>query len=296
MNELPEALAEYEAATRPTPEATARVAARLGRPRRRRPTILVAAAALLIAGVGLTRLLSAPAPVDRVLVDRGEAPLTDTVGLVWRGQGHAAGDEQAPVITWVQGELSVEVAPDRGVELAVRTDEAVVAVVGTGFVVTRDALGTTTRVTHGRVDVTCVDGSRVRLGAGESLVCRPVRAAPLLRRARALADADPAGALADVDAALVDPSRPESLDDELAGLRVALLSRLDRGPEALAAADAYLATPGARAEEVARLALGHAEGAARCRYLAVLTHPSPSDREEMIRCAEPSAPSPTLPR
>lgn len=295
MNELSEAIADYEAATRPSPAATGRVTARLRRPRRR-PHRLLAAAALLAAGLGLARLLTAPAPVDRALADRGEAPLTDTVGLVWRGQGHASGDERAPVIDWVQGELSVEVTPDRGVQLSVRTDEATVAVVGTGFVVTRDALGTATRVAHGRVDVSCIDGTHALLGAGDSLVCRPVRAAPLLRRARARAETDPEGALADIDAALVDPGRPGLLDDELAGLRVALLSRLDRGAEVLVAADAYLAKAGPRADEVARLALGHAEGSRRCRYLRVLSAPTPNEQAEIGRCAEPSDPSPTLPR
>jgi hypothetical protein len=78
------------------------------------------------------------------------------------------------------------VEPDRGVALQVRTDEAVVSVVGTGFDVTRDALGTSVAVRHGKVRVECHQGEPTLLGEGESTTCLPVSAAGMLGRARAL--------------------------------------------------------------------------------------------------------------
>ena len=47
-------------------------------------------------------------------------------------------------------EVALEVSPDRGVYLGVYTEEATVVVIGTGFDVRRDPLGTSVEVRHGR--------------------------------------------------------------------------------------------------------------------------------------------------
>lgn len=217
-----------------------------------------------------------PASFELPLRESGELRASTLVQLRWAGEGDVSGAEQAPRIAWRQGTLDVEVVPERNVDLVVTTDEARVQVHGTVFSVTRDALGTAVAVTRGVVSVECAGGAAFRLAGGMSTTCGPVRAAALLRRARALQEKDPAAALADIDQALRDATRPLILDDELLALRVALLGRNGRNAEAVQAAVAYVRGGGARADEVARLGLAlGAEGDDACALLAASARPCP---------------------
>jgi len=250
---------------RHAPGATARVRARLARRERRNRLPAwglgaLALAALVFLGV---RVLTPPPPppLSATLAAptawQALAP-TDEVRLDFQGQGVLAGTARAPRLDWEQGTLKVEVEPERGIDLAVHTREAEVRVVGTGFSVTRDALGTGVVVTHGHVAVLCADGEKALLGAGEARVCPPTHAAGLLGRANALAaQGDTAAALEAARAGLATDASG-AVRSELELTTVDALTRLGRADEALAAAEASLAGSPARPSELRHLAVRNA--------------------------------------
>jgi ferric-dicitrate binding protein FerR (iron transport regulator) len=180
----------------------------------------------------------------------------DGVNLTWKGVGTVSGTADAPLVAWESGSINVEVTPERGIKLAVETREAMVRVVGTGFTVTRDALGTHVSVRHGKVEVTCASAVPVMLGAGEGAGCLPDTPAGLLLRARALAEqkAPVAEILASLDRGLA-VAPPGNLADELLATRISTLAEAGRHAEALESARRYLTNPEAvRRDEVQRLA------------------------------------------
>jgi ferric-dicitrate binding protein FerR (iron transport regulator) len=243
----------------PRPDAvervTRRVLARHARPRRDvRPWV---AGALLAAALLL--LVLRPAPPDGALdvplasVTPVERTLTAEVALEFQGSGEATGTRRAPRIRWEAGTVSLDVRPNAGVELTVETPEGRVEVRGTSFSVTRDDLGTHVAVTRGSVAVVCLDGRSTLLGAGDDVVCEPVRAMGMLSRAHALRDGGAAApailAAIDRGLGLATPGEPARL--ELLALRLDVLVAAGRDAEALAAAEAYLAEgDGPRHDEV----------------------------------------------
>lgn len=249
-------LREYRAAGDPGPDGERRLRERLRAPAKRRVRPILAVPVALAAAAALVLALRAP-PTPDVPLTTGDVPLTGEVHLSAAGEGLARHVDDRIEIAWSHGALSVEVEPNRGVKLAVVTDEAEVSVVGTGFTVTRDALGTTVTVAHGRVDVDCALGASVLLGAGESRTCHPRTAAGALGRVRAL-DARGVGAatvLEEIDAALGRPDATGAVAHELAALRVRALLALGRDADALAATEhALRAWPGARDLELRRVA------------------------------------------
>jgi ferric-dicitrate binding protein FerR (iron transport regulator) len=249
----------------PVPGATTRVRARLARPAPRRiapvPFVLVALAALAL--LAFRTFPSAPPPALAAGLD---APVawealqpTPEVHLDFQGAGTLGGTARAPRVAWERGTLRVEVEPDRGIDLAVQTREAEVRVVGTGFDVGRDALGTVVTVRHGHVAVMCTDGDDALLGAGESRTCPPTGASGLLGRAQALTDggAPAEDVLAAADAGLA-AGATGAVRSELGRVRIEALTRLGRPADALAAAEAALAEAPVRATEIRRLAAHNA--------------------------------------
>jgi len=166
------------------------------------------------------------------------------VQLAFLGAGQLEGTRQAPIIQWESGTVQVDVEPEQGIELTVSTNEAQVQVVGTAFAVTRDALGTRVEVDRGQVRVSCRDAGEHLLSANQRVTCLPVSAAGLLARVRALQDrgAPAEQLLATVDQALLQRSDSAVLRGELLMVRIQVLASLDREAEALAQAEAYLAS------------------------------------------------------
>lgn len=202
--------------------------------------------------------LRGPVRVDRPLDDAGAVSLGAEVAVTSVGRGAVVGTDHDMVVAWTFGTLAVEVQPQRGVSLVVETDEGRTSVVGTGFSVTRDALGTTTAVTHGRVRVECQRGGERFLAAGESRTCPPVTAAGALGRLLVLdGTVAPEVLLAEIAEALALPDATGAVAAELAAMRVRALVQTGRLPEALAAAEAALADPACtRADELRRVAEG----------------------------------------
>lgn len=219
-------------ATTPDPRALARLRARLrdpGRVGRRWVPIGLAVAAAAAAGIAWW---SRPPPSS-----------IDHVALEMHGEGQLGGTRDAPVVTWSSGRLSVRVTPHVGAHFAVRTPEALVEVVGTVFTVERSRHATDVAVVEGRVRVACAGQGERLLDPGQHLRCLPADAASLLLRASELA-ADPDAAadqLAAADAGLA-AAPPAAARAELLAHRTRALAALGRVEEALAAADAYLAT------------------------------------------------------
>jgi hypothetical protein len=216
-------------------------------------TALVALAAAAAAAV----LVSWPAErVDRTLHHDGEVALGSLVRIDAGGEGHVEGDVRVMDVAWFAGTLGVEVEPDQGVRLSVQTPEGTVRVVGTGFDVTRDALGTSVVVHHGKVAVSCKVGGAHTLEAGQSTMCFPTTAAGALARVLALrSTAEPDALLRELDHALVLPDATGPIAAELRAFRAG--ARLSGGDEAgaLQEAEATLALPDVtRAEELHRLA------------------------------------------
>ena len=221
----------------------------------RRPVFLIAGASALAGALALTVALSWPSPKEEtpsapiaLVIDTAgqdashqDIALAPEVALHAVGRGHAGGTEQAPLIEWEEGQLSVEVTPERGVNLVVRTPEAVVTVVGTGFTVDRGALGTSVSVRHGKVQVDCVVGSSHLLGADASVECAPTRPAALLGRARAqAARGDSADVVLETLDLAAQPDAPAPVSGEILALRVEVLRAAGRTPEALQVARQYL--------------------------------------------------------
>lgn len=254
----------------PTPAAgaEARVAKRLARSLEgeRRPTrtvwpyavaggstFLAAAAALIVV------LWPAPAPTagagELASVETWGARDFEGVSLSYRGEGDVGGAAKAPRIEWTSGVLHVEVTPNQGLDVRVSTREADIRVVGTGFTVTRDALGTRVDVRHGIVETRCADGEARRLLQGDSVTCAPRSATGLLGRAQSLhAQGAPlAEVLAALDAgAGAEPSAVVA--DELDALRIQVLVDSGRQVEALTVAEALLRRGGGlRRDEVLSL-------------------------------------------
>ncbi len=251
-----------------------------GRPRALRlVTIGVMTGAIAAAGLFVARAVIepvAPEPVAVAATLSAEAGWTiDTslpnVALSYTGAGSIDGHSDAPRIKWDSGVLNVEVAADKGVRLAVTTREAEVRVVGTGFTVARDTLGTRVEVRHGRVEVDCGEDVTRALDAGDSAVCLPTSAAGLLGRARALqaSDAPAADALDALDRGLAIVGPQPSVRDELTVRRVRALYDLARHGEALAAARTYLGNDGGgRRGDVELLAAGSAAALGGCAVAA----------------------------
>lgn len=252
-------LEEYRAAGELRPDTERRLRDRLRAPRRRlRAPIVVFPLGLALAAAVVLTLLRPPAPVaDVPLTTQGGLALTADVQLSADGEGNARQADERIEIAWSHGELAVEVEPDRGVQLAVLTDEAKVSVVGTGFTVSRDALGTHVTVAHGRVEVDCAFGGSTLLVAEQTRTCLPRTAAGAMGRIRAL-QARGIGAdvtLDEIDAALTRPDARDAAGNELGAMRVRALLGQGRDADALAATEHALRTwPGARDLELRRVA------------------------------------------
>jgi hypothetical protein len=164
------------------------------------------------------------------------------VSLRFRGSGHLSGSTDAPEIRWRSGTIEVEVEAGRGIDLAVRTREAQVQVVGTGFVVRRDVLGTSVQVLHGEVETICSDGTRGALRTDERVLCLPTDPAGLLARARALQQQgqDFEEVLSVVEQGLDSAGGSGPVWSELVYLKAELLAAMERWSEARAAAWEYL--------------------------------------------------------
>jgi hypothetical protein len=280
----------YAEATRVQPARQARLLAHLDRPpvRRRLPTVLpVAFAVAALAFVGVPLWPRPPILVARRLEATGEATLGDAVRVTWDGTGEVAGDARDMRLAWEAGDVGVEVTPDAGVHLAITTGEVQIRVVGTGFDVRRDALGTTVAVRHGRVSVVCADAAETFLDAGETAECLPVTPPALLGRARAQkrrGDA-PDAVLATLARIPSDTTGPAAAETAL--LRATELTRAGRTPEALTVAEAALeAGDSGRRIDLLRLAarlalaLGGCERAApHVAALAAAGEPTPCTPE-----------------
>jgi len=233
------------------------------------------AAALFAARADLERSMIRPSvPVARTLEAgqgfENDATIRD-VALSYSGTGTVGGTSDAPQIAWDNGLLNVEVTADKGIRLAVTTKEAVVRVIGTGFTVTRDTLGTRVDVRHGRVEVDCGDEATRALNAGDGVTCLPRSAAGLLGRARALqaANAPAADALEALDRGLAIVGPQPAVRDELNARRVSALYGLGRHGEVIDAARAYVsAGGGTRQAEMVQIAAASADVLGGCATAA----------------------------
>jgi len=262
MNPTDPLLRELKRASEPDDAALTRVERRvrasLHHRRAHRPALLGLAAGAAVAATALTLALRLPSPIDLTIETSTVAaiPLAPDVALEATGRGHATGDERAPRLRWEEGTLSVEVTPDRGVDLEITTDEAIIRVVGTGFSVERGALGTSVSVRHGRVAVQCLAGGSSLLTENLAVECPPTRPSGLLARARAQAargDA-PDAVLATLKRA-DRPEDPPALAGEILAFQVDVLRNAGRDDEALVAARRYLdAGYAPRRPEIRRIA------------------------------------------
>lgn len=268
MPDYDELIAEARDSLRPSPESLARVEAEVRRREavRTRPGWAAPTAGLCLAAAAVFLFLRPPVVVTGELGAAPSAALGQNVVVAAAGEGSVEGTEEAMVLSWRRGLLSVEVEPNQGVSLDVATEEGRVHVVGTGFDVDRGPLGTTVTVRHGRVRVDCVRGGESFLGAGESRVCLPTTPAGALRRILAVqGSASPDALLGEVDAALALPAPPGAIAAELLALRAETLVAAGRPAEAASAAETALSQETVtRAEELHRLAAELRLAAGQC--------------------------------
>lgn len=224
----------YAEETDLTPDARARI---LARARNAAETPVPAGLGLGWIGaavaLGIVALMWTWSPTD---------PALDAVQLVLDGEGTVGGTEAAPEIEWHAGTLGVEVEPGQGVTLEVRTEEAVVQVVGTAFEVHREHYATDVSVDHGVVRVTCVGQEPVLMRSGDRRRCLPDTTGPLLLRVAALATH---GASHDDRIEALDRAAPKArpgsvAQGELMAHRAKALADAAMPDAALHAARAYL--------------------------------------------------------
>jgi len=197
-------------------------------------------------------------PLDAALDAETESVYASIEGVrvAYVGTGHVSGTAEAPVIHLSRGHVRVEVDPEQGVALEVRTEEGTVRVLGTVFTVDRDALGTRVHVERGRVGVACADGAASELALDEEGSCLPATASGLLGRALRLTQ-DGAPLEAVLEAADRGQAAATAGDfdwRELQALRVQALLQAGDAPAACEAARAWPSLEeDPRAAELARL-------------------------------------------
>ena len=190
-----------------------------------------------------------PAAFDATLGAEAEVRPSEHVLLRVDGEGELRGDAEAPRIAWARGALVVEVTADRGVDLQVRTAEGTVAVVGTAFVVDRDARrGTRVTVRHGVVRVACLGVDTVALTDGQDVLC-PARAALLGAARKAARAADHRAAITAATRGLA-MGADDAVGGELLFVRLESLIASEDTDAARVDAEAYLESGGPRVEAV----------------------------------------------
>ncbi len=222
-----------------------------------------AASLALLLAVGLPRLLTPQSQQLATQLDtQDDTPSVarfEGVYLAYNGGfGELGGTTSTPEIRWMSGRLDVEVEPDRGIALSVRTREAQVKVVGTRFAVIRDGFDTRVEVNRGQVEVTCTDEEPRLLEAGEALSCMSDSPALILHRAQTLRSqgASPEEVLAAIERGLERTEPGGAIWSNLTVLRMQCLADAGGTERALAEAHAYLdAAHARRRDEVLRLAL-----------------------------------------
>ncbi len=276
-------ISTYRGETEPDQERVGRLRGRIEERRRhsRRGPLRPWMAVLVPLGMGAGWWgFAREAPISERSLEGGGAPellaISRDVGVRFAGKGQIHGTEREPHIRWEAGTLTVEVEPDRGVKLDVTTREATVRVIGTGFTVQRDALGTRVAVAHGTVEVTCAGREPNLLEANEATLCLPTSAAGLLARAAALRDhgAPIDVVLSTVDLGLTGQTDTSPVRNELLLLRMQALAESGDPVQALADADRYLdARDNYRRDEVLRFAAVVAMDSSGCSRAAAYLRP-----------------------
>ncbi len=227
---------------------------------------LAGAAALGLGLVVAQTLEPQPEPLATTLAEQPAPADLDPfpgVHLAYNGgYGELGGTTRSPEIQWISGELEVAVEPDRGIHLAVHTEEATVRVIGTRFTVDRQDAETLVTVQRGKVEVTCSDGERVQLGAEQQHRCLSQSPSKLALRAVRMEQrgAQPSEVLAVVQRGLEHAREGDAAWSHLSVLRMKALAGLGQPEQALGEAQRYLADGHARRRvEVLRLALGLSE-------------------------------------
>lgn len=208
------------------------------------PTLAVGAAAAVVLAVWASwPRTPAETALDLASQEWVATQVHEDVQLHFEGTGHLVARDRTHQIDWRQGHIQVSVTPKQGIALSVKTEEALVSVVGTVFDVTRDRYGTTVRVEEGRVKVDCVGRDTLYLTPGDGPhTCMTRDPNALVERTREQLEAgDRAGALATSAEGLTVAEAASYPAAQLHTYRAELLLESDT-PAALREAEAALAS------------------------------------------------------
>ena len=244
---------------------------------------MVLAFGALIA-LGSTQLPQDPVPLAQPLARAGQADITPDLQAAWQGSGRITGTAEAPVVLWDKGSLHLELTPNQGVDLQVRTREASVLVLGTVFDVDRDVLGTTVSVTRGSVQVNCTQGPSASLNAGEQHTCLPVSAAASASRLQSLQNKDSQTRRDEIARAMTLEDAQGAVLSELLALRLELNAQDQDWSAVQLDALAYLEIGGPREVEIRTLAAQLQQRAGDCTGVRALLSgvDKLSDREQSV--------------
>ena len=226
----------------PTPSERDRLLRRVRATQARPSTILVRAWWVGVAAVAALGLAVAGGLGSRrpLVLASGRVQVGPGIEAQVQGEGTARVTATSTEVQWTRGVLTLEVERQAGRSVLVRTEEAEVWVVGTGFTVERGELGTEVSVHHGLVDVVCRaagwSAPVAHVSTGSSVECWPDAAAGLgrllaLERQEASADAR----LRVIDEAFKHPVGRDTTRSTLAERRVDVLLELGRDDEAVEA-------------------------------------------------------------
>jgi len=277
---------------------------------RRRPMVwaLIPAAVATAAVVAWLAWPQVETPQPLASADSwSQADARPGVQLAFHGQGQVSSPS---VVSWEQGELKVEVEPERGIEFRVETAEASIRVVGTVFSVERSSLGTSVTVERGEVEITCQNEPTHAVTAGEDWLCLRSPAAALH-----WADNHQNGTTADVlqvlERGLARSVLGDPVHDELEVLRIQTLfsagqhrqassaanERLDRGAQHRATEVRQIAARTAMALDGCKDATPHLEvlsaddsGAAMVLLADCITSEDPIQARELLERALTQSP------
>lgn len=176
-------------------------------------------------------------PIDQTF--NGSIDLNlEHVTINGNGQGEISGKDNQLTIAWNIGQISVEVEPEKGVNLSIQTPDALVNVIGTKFTVDCSEKGTALSVEQGKVEFICHNLESNSIASKQSDICYK-SAGTALVQARDFLDEGLATLAIEATNKGLSLEPGEAVKEELNAVKILAFSSIDE-EQALPLAKSYL--------------------------------------------------------